>query len=344
MTKRVLITGVTGQDGSNMIDYLLRETDYEIYGTVRHLSVKNHDNIKHLEGNTRFHIVNMDLADQISINSVFTSVIPDYCINFAAQSFVKESWISPFQTFDINAMGVLRLLEALRATCPKCRFYSAGSSEEFGDVVYTPQDMNHPLRPRSPYGASKCSARHIVKVYRDSYKLYAIHATLYNHESIRRGVEFVTRKITIGIARIKHELENDLEVTPLEMGNINAIRDWSDSEDFIRAIWLMLQQDEPREYLISSDEAHSVKEFIELACEYAEINDLHWHGDELDTKLYSGNTVIVSINPEYYRPAEIDSLLGNSTESREILEWEPRTLFKDLVKKMILNDIKDITN
>ncbi|AYV83490.1 MAG: hypothetical protein Hyperionvirus7_61 [Hyperionvirus sp.] len=341
-SKRILVTGVTGQDGSHMIDYLLKVTDFDLYGTVRRAAVKNHKNIEHLQNNPRFHLVNMDLADQTSIINAISTIMPDYCINFAAQSFVGESWNTPIQTFDINALGVMRLLEAIRLHVPQCRFYSAGSSEEFGNVSYVPQDLNHPLKPRSPYGASKCAARHIVKVYRDSYGLYAVHGTLFNHEGVRRGEEFVTRKITLGISRIKRELTKSQPVVPLAVGNINAQRDWSDSEDFIRAIWMMLNQDKPDEYLLSSNETHSVKEFIDLACHFAEIPDLRWEiskTDEINSKLYSGDTVILVIDKLFYRPAEVDILLGDSSETRAKLGWKPETSFANLVKKMMTNDI-----
>lgn len=339
---KVLITGVTGQDGSNMVDYLLNNTDCEIYGAIRRLSVRNYTNINHVIENPRFHLINLDLSDQTSINNVFITTKPDFCINFAAQSFVGESWNSPMQTFDVNALGVLRLLEAVRLHMPNCRFYSAGSSEEFGDTIYSPQDLKHPLRPRSPYGASKCSARHIVKVYRESYGIYAVHATLFNHEGLRRGEEFVTRKITLGLARIKNELARKTVVSPLAVGNINARRDWSDSEDFVRGVWMMLQQDNADEYLLSSDETHTVKEFIDLACKYAGILDLRWEIDsenELNTKLYSGDNVILRVDKKFYRPAEVDLLLGDSTETRQKLGWQPEISFENLVKRMIDNDL-----
>jgi GDPmannose 4,6-dehydratase len=341
--KNILITGVTGQDGSNMVDYLLSQTNHRIYGAVRRLSVKNHKNIDHNLNNDRFILVNLDLSDQTSIYNVFMQIKFDYCINFAAQSFVGESWNSPIQTFDVNATGVMRLLDAIRKYAPNCRFYSAGSSEEFGDVLYSPQDLAHPLRPRSPYGASKCAARHIVKVYRESYGIYAVHGTLFNHEGTRRGEEFVTRKITCGIARIKYQLENCLPVTPLEIGNIYAKRDWSDSEDFMRGVWLMLNQDQPGDYLLSSDEEHDVKEFIEIACKYAKLPNLLWDidpEDEMLTKLYSGKKLIMIVNPKFYRPAEVHLLLGNSKETRERLGWIPTVSFSDLVKKMVLYDIE----
>ena len=269
---------------------------------------------------------------------------PDYCINFAAQSFVGESWNSPEQTMDVNALGVFRLLEAIRSYAPNCRFYSAGSSEEFGDVVFSPQTLEHPLRPRSPYGVSKCTARHAVKVYRESYGVYAIHSILFNHEGIRRGKEFVTRKITSNLARIKNSISNGEQFTPLFVGNINAKRDWSDSEDFVKGVWAMLQQPEPRDYLLSSNETHSVKEFIDLASHFAQIPDLRWEVDEDDetnTKLYSGNKVIVAVSPKFFRPAEVDLLWGDSTETRKALSWEPEVDFEGLVKKMMLNDLSE---
>ena len=340
MNKKVMITGVTGQDGSNMVRFLLKNTDAKIFGTTRRLSVKNHDNINDIK-NDRFELVNLDITDQQSIINNIKQIKPDYIINFAAQSFVGESWNTPIQTFTTNTLSVMYFLEAIREYCPKCRFYSAGSSEEYGDVAYSPQDINHPLKPRSPYGASKCAARHIVKVYRDSYNLFAIHCILFNHEGIRRGKEFVTRKITSNIARIKKEISEGKEITPFQLGNINASRDWSDSEDFVEAIWLMLNQDKPREYVLSSNETHTVKEFVELSCKYAGL-DYQWkeNGNNLDTQLLVGDQVIMTISEKYYRPAEVDLLYGNSNETRKMLNWEPKVNFKELVKKMVEYDIK----
>jgi|TARA_B110000967_G_C18863565_1_gene551409 GDPmannose 4,6-dehydratase len=339
--KKIIITGVTGQDGSNMVRYLLKHVEnVEIYGTVRRLSVTNHDNIKDVKDN-RFKFINLDITDQQSILNQVKEIKPDYIINFAAQSFVGESWNSPIQTFTTNTLSVMYLLEAIREYVPKCRFYSAGSSEEFGDVEYIPQDINHPCKPRSPYGASKCAARHLTKVYRESYDLFAIHCILFNHEGIRRGKEFVTRKITSNIARIKKELENGEEVTPFELGNIYAERDWSDSEDFVEAVWLMLNMDTPREYVLSSNETHTVKEFIELACDAAELK-YEWieNGIELDTKLVIDGKTSITISKKYYRPAEVDLLHGCSKETREVLNWEPKVSFKELVEKMVKHDIK----
>ena len=204
---KIIITGITGQDGSLMADYLLRNTEAVIYGVVRQLSVPNHDNIAHLKGNPRVHLVEGDITCPHSMSGIVRSIQPDYFINFAANSFVGTSWKNPTQVFETNAVSVLHQLEAIRVHCPTCRYYQAGSSEEFGDVQYCPQDEKHPLRPRSPYGASKAAARHLVKVYRETYNLYAVAGWLFNHEGVRRGKQFVSRKVTAGIAQMKRDIE-----------------------------------------------------------------------------------------------------------------------------------------
>jgi GDPmannose 4,6-dehydratase len=339
--KKILITGVTGQDGSNMVRYLLKNTDLTIYGGIRRLSVKNHENIDDIK-DKRFVVVNLDISDQQCIINMVKKIRPDYVVNFAAQSFVGESWNTPVHTFTTNTLAIIYFLEAIREYVPKCHFYSAGSSEEMGDVDYSPQDIKHPMKPRSPYGASKCAARHLVKVYRESYDLYAIHCILFNHEGKKRGKEFVTRKITSNIARIKKEIENNQVVEPFELGNIYAIRDWSDSEDFVEAVWIMLNQEKPREYVLSSNEIHTVKEFVDLSCQYADLN-VEWNIDELNplnTTLLYKDQVILKINEELYRPAEVELLYGDSTETRNALNWKPKTSFNELVKKMVENDIQ----
>ena len=341
--KKIIITGVTGQDGSYMADHLLESTDYEIYGMVRRASTNNYHNIKHLLNNPRFKLVTGDLTDSQSIDNIVRDIQPDYFINLAAQSFVGASWQIPEQTFDIDAIGVIRCLEAIRKHSPQCKFYNAGSSEELGNVDYSPQDENHPLKPRSPYGAAKAAARHIVKVYRESYKLFAIQGLLYNHESPRRGEEFVTRKITKEIARIKKALDAGYEFEPLELGNIYAKRDWSHAKDFVHGIWLMLNQEEPKEYILASGETHTVKEFVEKAFNYAGI-DGYWgynssERSELNEEFYSkNNQILVKINPVFYRPAEVDLLLGDSSKARKHLLWSPKISFNDLVKEMVDND------
>ena len=356
--KTVFVTGVTGQDGSHMVDYLLKNTDYTIFGGARRLSIKNHDNLKHLENNPRFQLINFDLSDAHSISKTIEQIKPDYFINLAAQTFVGSSWDFPAQTWECNTTGIIHILEAIRQHKPSCRFYNAGSSEEYGNVAYTPQDEEHPARPRSPYGASKSAARQLVKVYRESYNLYAVQGLLFNHEGTRRGEEFVTRKITKGVSRIKQALVNGKTFEAIELGNVYAKRDWSDAEDFVDGIWRMLNQEKYRtdfdsnmkiqEYVLSSNETHTIKEFVELAFRYAGVEG-GWHGNgtaeefsltpSTVDKYDAASSVLVRINPKFYRPAEVDLLLGNSNRARNELQWSPKTSFEKLVEKMVTNDL-----
>ena len=349
--KVVFVTGVTGQDGSFMVDYLLKNTDCFVVGGARRLSIKNHENIRHLENNDRFKLINFDLSDAHSISKIVEKLKPEYFINLAAQTFVGSSWDFPAQTWECNTTGVIHILEAIRQHKPSCRFYNAGSSEEYGNVAYVPQDENHPAKPRSPYGASKSAARQLVKVYRESYNLYAVQGLLFNHEGTRRGEEFVTRKITKGVARIKKAISEGKSFMPIELGNVKAKRDWSDAEDFVDGIWKMLNQTHPNEYVLSSNETHTIAEFVWYAFKAADI-DGEWHG-EAESAEFSITTkdaikyepvssVLVKINPKFYRPAEVDLLLGDSTKARNELKWKPETSFEQLVEKMVLNDLKQI--
>jgi GDPmannose 4,6-dehydratase len=346
--KTIIITGVTGQDGSHMVDFLLKNTDYLIFGGVRRLSVYNHENIKHIKSD-RFYLINFDLTDSHAISRTVEKLRPDYFINFAAQSFVASSWDFARQTWQTNSTSVLDILEAIRLYKPSCRLYQAGSSEEFGNVLYTPQDENHPLRPRSPYGASKAASRQLIKVYRESYNLYAIQGWLFNHEGVRRGEEFVTRKITKNIARINYAIKNNQEFSPLELGNVEAKRDWSDAEDFIEGVWMMLNQDiynknyngTPNDYVFSSNETHTIKEFVEKAFDVAKIKG-KWIGEnEHLIYISEDNKILMQINPKFYRPAEVDLLLGNSQKARDELGWKPKISFDNLVKKMVEWDIEN---
>ena len=338
MSKKVIITGVTGQDGSYMADLLLEKTDYEIFGMVRRASTNNYSNIKHILDNSKFKLVTGDLADSQSIDNIVREILPDYFINLAAQSFVGASWQIPEQTFDIDAIGVIRCLEAIRKHAPNCRFYNAGSSEELGNVDYSPQDEKHPLKPRSPYGAAKAAARHIVKVYRESYGLFAIQGLLYNHESPRRGEEFVTRKITKEIAKIKKAIDIGAAFEPLQLGNIYAKRDWSHAKDFVNGIWMMLNQSEPKEYILASGETHTVKEFINKTLEFFSLDGL-WINEGAEEKFVYKNKIIIEISPNFYRPAEVDLLLGDATSAKKSLNWIPEITFTNLVKEMAQNDL-----
>jgi len=344
--KKVIITGVTGQDGSHMVDYLLANTDIDIIAGVRRLSVKNHENIKHLVNNDRFKLIDLDITDQSNVDRVISDEKPDYFINFAANSFVGVSWDMPENHMNTNCMAVLYQLEAIRKHCPECRYYNAGSSEEFGDVAFSPQDETHPLRPRSPYGASKASARHLVKVWRESYNLYAVQGWLFNHEGTRRGEEFLTRKVTKGVANIIKEIREGKEITPLQLGNLDAKRDWSDAEDFVDGIWKMLNQqanshEDLSEYVLASGETYSIRDFVEAAFGFAGFGaeECRWEGQGLDQKYIHGDQVLVTINPKYYRPAEVSLLLGDPTRAEEELKWVRKTDFYGLVIKMLNKDL-----
>ena len=345
--KNIIITGVTGQDGSHMADYLLNllrlelgQTAFKIYGAVRRLSVKNHENVCHLENDPNFELIDMDLNDAHSIRDIILDIQPDYFINFAAQSFVAGSWKYPIQTWDTDANAVLHILESIRRFAPDCRFYNAGSSEEFGDVIISPQSEDHPLRPQSPYGAAKCAARHLVRVYRESYDLFAIQGWLFNHEGTRRGLDFVTRKISDGIAKIKVAIDKGSEPPTLKLGNLDAKRDWTDAEDFMSGVWLMLNNSEPKEYVLASGKMHTVREFIQHALFFAEIN-YKKEGKGIEEKFYTDTGhLIISVDEKFYRPAEVDELLGDPTKIESELNWKRKTDFTGLVKKMLENDIR----
>jgi len=339
--KKVIITGVTGQDGSHMADYLLANTDIEIIAGVRRLSVKNHENIEHLEENPRFKLIDLDVTDQHNVNRVILQEKPDYFINFAANSFVGTSWKMPVNHMETNCMAVLYQLCAIAEHAPNCRYYNAGSSEEFGDVVTSPQDETHPLRPRSPYGASKAAARHLVKVWRESYNLYAIQGWLFNHEGVRRGEEFLTRKVTKGVADIFCKDSIGDKFKPLQLGNLEAKRDWSDAEDIVDGIWKMLNKEEPKEYVLASGKTHTIREFVEaaFACAGYGAEECHWEGESVHEEYLHGDKILVQVNSEFYRPAEVELLLGDPTLAERELGWERKTDFYGLVKKMVDNDI-----
>ncbi len=353
--RKILITGILGQDGANMAEYLLRDRGNLVYGMMRRSSNPNYINIKKFEKDSHFKLVVGDLSDEVSINDLVKEIQPDYLINFAANSFVGNAWTMPINMFDINAIGVLRCLEAIKTFRPECRFYSSGSSEQFGNIDYSPQDMSHPFKPRSPYAAAKCAAHHLVKVYRESYNLWAVHGILFNHEGVRRGEEFVTRKITKGVARInsivhsadkwryRGGVDKPPQVEPLELGYLDSRRDWSDSEDIIEGVWLMLNQNEPKDYLLASGEMHSIREFVEKAFAVAGF-DGEWKGkgvsEQFVFRKHNWEVPLVIINPEFYRPAEVEELMGDPSEAKKELGWTPKGNIDTLIRKMVLHDIE----
>jgi len=317
MKKRALITGINGMDGSHLADFLLSK-NYEIYGMERRSSVKNRTNTKHLENQIIF--LDGDLNDQNSILRVLKESNPDEIYNLAAQSFVGQSWQTPEYTSEATGLGVLRVLEAIREFNPKIKFYQASSSEMFGKMVENPSNENSPFYPRSPYGVAKLYGHWITKNYRESYNMFACSGILFNHESERRGLEFVTRKISDGVARIKLDLSDHIT-----LGNLDAYRDWGYAPDYVEAMWLMLQQEEADDYVIATGETHSIREFLDIAFDYIGIKD--W-------KNY------IKIDSKFIRPAEVDILKGDYSKAKNELGWEPKTKFEDLVKKMVDNDIK----
>lgn len=342
--KKVLITGFTGQDGYLMASYLLRNTDNVVVCGIRRVVRGEIDDPENLLSNDRIKLIDLDITDQINVERVIEEECPDYFINLGANSFVGNSWSMPVNHMETNFMAVLYQLEAIKKHAPHCRYYNAGSSEQFGNVDYSPQDIKHPFKPRSPYGVSKCAAHHLLKVYRESYNLYAVQGVLFNHEGIRRGEEFVTRKITKEVARINEELLYK-KPKPLELGNLDAKRDWSDSEDFVKGIWLMLNQErgQEKDYVLASGETHSIRDFVEQAFKVADLEG-RWEGEGVNEKYIckfdKSEFEAVLINPDFYRPAEVELLLGDSTPARKELGWEPKTSFNKLVEKMVINDLK----
>lgn len=315
-----LITGITGQDGSYLAEFLLSK-GYQVHGMVRRSSTATDERIKHLEGQVELH--QGDLLDQCSLTRLVERLQPTEVYNLAAQSFVPTSWDQPILTAESTGLGVTRLLEAIRLVNPKIRFYQASSSEMFGRVVETPQRETTPFYPRSPYGVAKVYGHYITVNYRESYGLFACSGILFNHESPRRGLEFVTRKITDAVARIKTGRSSELR-----LGNLSARRDWGFAGDYVRAMWLMLQQDEPDDFVISTNETHTVEEFVSIAFRHV----------GLDWKSH------VVIDPKFYRPAEVELLLGDCTKARRQLGWEPEMSFKELVATMVDADLVRLQN
>jgi len=317
MKKRALITGINGMDGSYLADLLL-EKGYEVYGMERRSSSKNRTNTGHLEGKVTF--VNGDLTDQNSLVRCLRESNPDEVYNLGAQSFVGESWNTPEQTSDVTGMGVLRMLEAIREYGKDIKFYQASTSEMFGKMVENPANENTPFYPRSPYGVAKLYAHWMTKNYRESYDMFNVSGILFNHESERRGIEFVTRKITDGVAKVHLGYEDHIR-----LGNLDSRRDWGYAPDYVECIWLMMQQDEPDDFVIATGISHSIRDFLDVAFGCVGIDD--W-----------SNYVVQ--DERYMRPAEIDVLCGDSTKAREVLNWNPQTAFQEMVSRMVKKDVE----
>jgi GDPmannose 4,6-dehydratase len=315
MKKRALITGITGQDGSYLAELLLSK-GYVVHGMVRRSSSESGDRLKHIRDRITFH--EGDLLDQFSVASLLERIRPHELYNLAAQSFVPTSWNQPVLTGEFTALGVTKLLEAIRHAAPDVRFYQASSSEMFGRVREVPQTERTPFYPRSPYGVAKAYGHHITVNYRESFGLFAVSGILFNHESPRRGLEFVTRKVSDAVARIKLGLQDSLP-----MGALDARRDWGFAGDYVEAMWLMLQQDRPDDYVIATNESHSVKELVQTA--FARVG--------LDWERY------VHLDPALVRPAEVETLLGDYAKAQRVLGWEPRVRFAELVEMMVDADI-----
>lgn len=331
--KKALITGVTGQDGSYLAELLL-DKGYEVYGIMRRKSVVDYGNVEHIKD--KIHFIYADMTDLVSLVNAMRVSEADEVYNLAAQSFVATSWEQPLATAQIDALGVTNMLEAIRMVKPSCRFYQASTSEMFGLVQETPQRETTPFYPRSPYGVAKVYGHWITKNYRESYGLYACSGILFNHESERRGKEFVTRKITDSVARIKLGIQDHIE-----LGNMDSKRDWGHSKDYVYAMWLMLQQDHADDYVIATNETRTVREFVEIAFAKAGI-ELEWSGKGIDEvgKNKSDGKTLVKVNKEFFRPAEVEILLGDPSKAEKELGWKREICFNELVERMVKNDME----
>lgn len=331
--KNALITGINGQDGSYLAEMLL-DKGYEVYGILRRKSVVDYGNVAHLKD--KIHFIYADMTDVVSLISAMRESQADEVYNLAAQSFVATSWDQPIVTAEIDAVGVTNLLEAIRVVNPKARYYQASTSEMFGKVQAIPQDENTPFYPRSPYGVAKLYGHWITKNYRESFGLFTCSGILFNHEGERRGKEFVTRKITDTVARIKLGVADCLE-----LGNLDAKRDWGHSKDYVRAMWLMLQQDEPDDYVVATGETRTVREFVEAAFKKVDI-DIEFSGSGVDEigKDKATGKILVKVNPKFFRPAEVELLIGNPKKAEEKLGWKREISFDELVGRMVKNDLE----
>ena len=338
MKKKALITGIRGQDGAYLAKFLL-EKGYEVWGADRRSGDSTNWRLKELGIQKDVKIIYMDLLELTNIMRVIEKLQPDEVYNLAAQSFVGVSFEQPILTSEINALGVIKLLEVIRTLKPDTKFYQASTSEMFGKVQEIPQTEKTPFYPRSPYGVSKLFGHWITINYREFYNMFACSGILFNHESPLRGIEFVTRKITYSLARIKYGLQDRLI-----LGNLDAKRDWGYAKEYVEGMWLMLQQEKPDDYVLATGKTHSVREFVEKAAQIAGF-DIEWEGEGVNTKGINRKTgkIIIEVSPEFYRPAEVDILIGNPQKAKEKLGWEPKTKFEDLVEIMMEADLNRVS-
>jgi GDPmannose 4,6-dehydratase len=346
--KICLISGITGQDGSFLAEFLLAK-GYKVHGIIRRSSSFNTGRIDHIYGAITLHYG--DVTDPLSLDQIVQKVMPDEVYHLAAQSHVKVSFDVPVYTGQVDALGTLHMLEAVRKHCPNAKFYNAATSELFGEVLETPQKETTPFNPRSPYGVAKIYAYHIVKNYRESYGMFAVNGILFNHESERRGSTFVTKKITEGLAQY---IKNG---TPFYLGNLDAKRDWGYAPDFVEGMWRMLQQEKPEDFVLATGETHTIKEFINECIKYlpddsigtlsseipGDFNMFMWDKDKKGREILKNritNDLVIGIDEKYYRPAEVNLLLGDSSKAKEKLGWEAKTKFKDLIKKMMNYELR----
>jgi GDPmannose 4,6-dehydratase len=339
-TKKALITGVTGQDGSYLSEFLIQK-EYEVHGIIRRSSTDYRERIAHLEGKPQFHLHYADMSDSMSLIKVISAVRPDEIYNLAAQSHVQVSFDVPEFTADVDAVGVLRILEAVRicGLADTCRIYQASTSELYGKVEEVPQSESTPFHPYSPYAVAKQYGFWIVREYREAYNMFCCSGILFNHESERRGETFVTRKITLAAARIAQGIQDKLY-----LGNLSSLRDWGYARDYVECMWLMLQNDKPEDYVIATGEQHSVREFCKLAFNYAGI-ELEFAGEGMEEQGIDKNTgrVIVQVSPDFYRPTDVVNLLGNPDKAKRELGWNPtKTSFEELVRLMVEHDMKKV--
>jgi GDPmannose 4,6-dehydratase len=341
LNKKALITGITGMDGSHLAELLL-EKGYEVHGIIRRTSTFNTDRIDHIFDKLKLHYG--DVTDPLVISNLISQIQPDEVYNLAAQSHVKVSFEIPYYTAQCDGLGTLAILEAVRNHCPKAKIYQASTSELYGGMGYNMPKNGYneesKMHPRSPYGVAKLYALWISKNYRESYGMFVCNGILFNHEGERRGETFVTKKITIALSKIKNSLDSGKDFQTLKLGNLYSKRDWGYAKDYVEGMWLMLQQNKPDDYVLATGETHTIKDFVELSCKECGWN-INWVGDGVYEKgILDNGITIIEIDEKYYRPAEVDLLLGDFTKSKKLLGWEPKVKFEDLVKIMMVSDLK----